>query len=77
MFAKRPDDEDLKIYESRFHLEFDAVKHPLGCEFFDTNISSFEAVAKKLKSPAVRSKEPGLDLESDVSLARDLKGSDF
>jgi hypothetical protein len=78
-FAKTPAATDLIMYEYQFHLALGDARHPLGREFFKTNVASFEAAARKLKSPIVRSRQPGTaDFErSDVSLVEELKDTDL
>jgi hypothetical protein len=74
-FAKRPIDIDLRLYEGKFHLLLHSVRHPLGREFFRTDITSFEAAARKLQSPAVHSRQASSEIE--VSLAEELKVPDL
>jgi hypothetical protein len=78
-FAKTPAATDLILYEYKFHLALGDARHPLGREFFKTDVSLFEAAAGKLKSPIVRSRQPGrTDFEkSDVSLIEELKDTDL
>ncbi len=50
------------------------VRHPLGREFFMIDVESFEGVARKLKSPLIRSKSPeSEDLKIGVNLVEELK----
>jgi hypothetical protein len=78
-FAKTPAATDLIVYEYKFHLALGEARHPLGREFFKINIASFEAAARNLNSPIVRSRQPGTaDFErSDVSLVEELKDTDL
>ena len=77
-FAKRPAATDLILYEYQFHLKLADARHPLGREFFKTDVASFEAVALGLKSPIVRSRQADTeDLEKDVNFAEDLKSVDY
>jgi T5orf172 domain len=77
-FAKSPAATDLILYEYQFHLKLADTRHPLGREFFKTDVTSFEAVGRELKSPTVRSGQAGTkDPERDVSLAEDLKSVDY
>jgi hypothetical protein len=78
-FAKAPSATDLKLYEDQFHFTLCGVRHPLGREFFKTDVASFEAAALKLKSPIVRSRLPGTKYfeRSDVSLVEELKDTDL
>jgi hypothetical protein len=77
-FAKLPDATDLKFYEEQFHLTLWNVRHPLGREFFETDVQAFEAAARGLNSPRIRSKEPEKEgFENTVSLVEDLKDTDL
>jgi hypothetical protein len=77
-FARNPAATDLIMYEYQFHLKLAGARHPLGREFFKTDVTSFKAVARELNSPMVRSREEvTTDLEEDVSLAEDLKSVDY
>jgi hypothetical protein len=77
-FARIPAATDIILYEYQFHSMFKDVRHPLGREFFKIDTESFEDVALRLKSPIVRSRPTGgKDLQSDVSLVKELKDTEL